>query len=247
MSLKGASFILSILVLMGAPMLSAQTTPNTNPPPVPPAVNPAPPNNPAPAPAPAPVQMNPAPSPTQNPPNAPNPNVPNAPAPPPNPGNSTFNPNVAPPPPAPVPEQTFIGPGGTMTKTPANGKKPPSLREIEANATKRLKSPFMIPTDLFLKIKRIEGEKQDTAIDPGIDPKRRWPLRSYSLVGVLTNVSKPKALITDPEGNVHTYRMKEFIANSGAFITAIEEGEIVIFERGVELVMKLQTTGKTNK
>ena len=58
-------------------------------------------------------------------------------------------------------------------------------------------------------------------------------------MGVLTNVSTPKALITDPNGKLHTYKLKEFIANSGAFITEIDDDEVVIFERGIEFVMKL--------
>ncbi len=175
-------------------------------------------------------------------PNQPTPSMPNSPPPEPSP-----MPMPAPIPP-PQPESPPNNPpASSNANTPKNlPKKAPTLREVEANISKRVKSPFMIPTDLYLKIKRKQGEKMDQAIDMSIDPKRRWPLKSYRLVGVLTNVAKPKALITDPSGKLHSYKTKEFIANSGAFISEIAEGEVVIIERGTELIMQLQDLREQN-
>lgn len=141
------------------------------------------------------------------------------------------------------------GPALPSLSTPATAKeksdaaKAPkaTFKDIEANASLRNKSPFMIPTDLYLRIKRRQGEKVvENVIDDNISPKVRWPIRSYTLIGVLTGVKVPKALIQDKDGKIHTFRSKEFIANSGGYISEIGNGEVIVVERGAEFKLSLK-------
>ena len=115
------------------------------------------------------------------------------------PQNQPVNPPPVPPPPptpvAPIPLNNV--PQIPIAPPPSGGLRP-SLKDIEANVSLRNKSPFMIPTDLYVRIKRKQGERiVEGLIDNNVDPKVRWPIRNYTLVGVLSKVKNPKALISD--------------------------------------------------
>jgi Tfp pilus assembly protein PilP len=120
-----------------------------------------------------------------------------------------------------------------------------AIKEIEALAKQRNKSPFMIPNELYLRIKRKEREKvTENVIDNNADPKVRYPLRSYTLVGILTGMKIPKALIRDRDGRTHIFRPKEFIANNGGYLTEISNGEVIIVEQGSEVKLKIKKEDK---
>lgn len=204
------------------------------------------------APAPAPGAVTPAPAPA-NPPASP-PAVPAGGTPPPAAAAETLPPLDPANPPA-VLAPLNAEPNMPSLVTPGADKKganepevnasKPSVKEIEMNSTLRNKSPFMIPTDLYLKIKRRMGEKVvEKVIDDSVGPKLRWPLRSYSLVGIYAGVKIPKALIVDKEGKIHTFRTKELIANSGGYISEIGNGEVIVVERGAEIKLTLKKDSK---
>lgn len=216
-----------------------------------PAVSPAPAQGAPPAALPAPGNINPQPqgggapalpagaSGTQAPPPALDPNAP--------PPGNTVNPipNVL----TPVntgPLPSLVSPTGDKSKGGKPEKeKQPTYKEIEMNSALRNKSPFMIPTELYLKIKRRQSERiVENVIDDNVSPKIRWPLRSYTLIGVLGGVKVPKALIQDRDGKIHTYRNKELIANSGGYITEIGNGEVIVVERGAEIKLSLKKDSK---
>jgi len=138
------------------------------------------------------------------------------------------------------PLPSLVNPGDDG-KSAKKAEKAPTYKEIEMNSTLRNKSPFMIPTELYLKIKRRQSEKVvENVIDDSVSPKIRWPLRSYTLIGVLGGVKVPKALIQDRDGKIHTFRNKELIANSGGYISEIGNGEIIVVERGAEIKLSLK-------
>lgn len=141
---------------------------------------------------------------------------------------------------------SLVTPGAEKgAKEPEADANKPSIKDIEMNSALRNKSPFMIPTDLYLKIKRRIGEKVvEKTVDDNVSAKLRWPLRSYSLVGIYAGVKIPKALIVDKEGKVHTFRTKELIANSGGYISEIGNGEIIVVERGAEIKLTLKKDSK---
>jgi Tfp pilus assembly protein PilP len=112
---------------------------------------------------------------------------------------------------------------------------------IPPNSGLRVKSPFMIPNELYIKIKKKIGEKPNTIdIDEAIEVRLRWPLKDYKLVGVIYDTKKPKALIADRQGKVHVYREKELIANAGGYLVEINNGEVIVVEKGAEVKLQLK-------
>lgn len=122
-------------------------------------------------------------------------------------------------------------------------------KELLAKANIRNKSPFMIPTELFLRIKRALGEKAANSglIDTSIEVRRRWPIKDYTLVGVIWRVKNPKAMISDREGRVHIFKLKDYIANAEGYISEINNGEVIVVERGAEVKLELKTTSSGKK
>lgn len=115
-----------------------------------------------------------------------------------------------------------------------------TYKEIQANPSLRNKSPFMIPTDLYIRIKKRQGEKiVEGVIDDTVDARLRWPIRNYTLVGILSGVSSPKAIVADANGKTHVFRTNDIIANAGGVVTQITTGEVTVLERGVEVRLKL--------
>lgn len=112
---------------------------------------------------------------------------------------------------------------------------------IPVSSDQRVKSPFMIPNELYIKIKKKIGEKPNTIdIDDAIEVRLRWPLKDYKLVGVIYDTKKPKAMIADRDGKVHVYREKELIANAGGYVAEINNGEVIIVEKGAEVKLQLK-------
>ena len=112
---------------------------------------------------------------------------------------------------------------------------------IPISSDQRVKSPFMIPNELYIKIKKKMGEKPNLiVIDEAVEARLRWPLKEYKLVGVIYDTKKPKAMIADREGKVHVYREKELIANGGGYVAEINNGEVIIVEKGAEAKLQLK-------
>lgn len=112
---------------------------------------------------------------------------------------------------------------------------------IPVSSDQRVKSPFMIPNELYIKIKKKIGEKPNTIdIDDAVEVRLRWPLKEYKLVGVIYDTRKPKAMIADREGKVHVYREKELIANAGGYVAEINNGEVIVVEKGAEVKLQLK-------
>lgn len=108
----------------------------------------------------------------------------------------------------------------------------------------RKKSPFMIPNELYKRIKKNQAVKvvtSDGSVDDSVEVRRRWPLNVYRLVGVLWNVKKPKALIRDKDGTVNVYKVRDYIANAEGYVAEINNGEVIVVERGAEIKLKLLT------
>lgn len=98
--------------------------------------------------------------------------------------------------------------------------KPKSLLDREADATKPIIDPAVY-------------------IDARIEPIRRFPLRNYTLVGIIFDVENPKAMIKDPEGNMHMVSKKQRIGNQEGVIEAIERGEVKVEEKGKQFSIRL--------
>lgn len=123
-----------------------------------------------------------------------------------------------------------------------------ALDELEKKVSERVKDPFMIPNDIYLMIKQklletaLDTDK--SKVDDTLHPKWRWPLRFYKLVAVIWNVSKPKAMITDRDRNMHMYYVGDEIGNRGGVITSIEDGYVNVIEEDREYKLSMYNESK---
>lgn len=146
---------------------------------------------------------------------------------------------------APVAPQ--IPPGVLQSQPLSNPNVPPAQsgvitnsRDLDKKVAGRVKAPFMLPNHIYIKLKRKQGNIEGEGfVDESVEPQRRWALRNYTLVGIIWNVSRPKAMITDKQGALHMFYVKDKIGNNEGQITAIHNGEVVISEKGSETRLRL--------
>lgn len=126
---------------------------------------------------------------------------------------------------------------------------PPTNGGVSGNGANNIpgnrnKSPFMIPTELYNRVKQMQTVKtspSEGTVDSQIEVRRRWPLRDYTLVAVMWDVKSPKAMIADRENKLHVFRVKDYIANSEGYVSEITNGEVIVVERGAEIKLKLKS------
>lgn len=104
------------------------------------------------------------------------------------------------------------------------------------------RDPFAKPKSLIDK----ELEREKPTIDPSvyidmrIEAIRRYPLRNYTLVGIIFDVENPKAMVKDQENNMHLLTKNQRIGNQEGLIVKIERGELVVEEKGKLVTIKLR-------
>ena len=81
-------------------------------------------------------------------------------------------------------------------------------------------------------------------------PLQRFDLEQLKLVGIIWDVTAPKAMILDPAGKGYVVKVNERIGRNNGYIARIREGEIIVVESTTGLdgklvyvtkLMKLQT------
>lgn len=108
-------------------------------------------------------------------------------------------------------------------------------KELEKKILGRTKDPFMLPNHLYLKIKRKLGDIQGEGyIDEGVAPQLRWALKRYKLIAIIWNVKRPKAIIADQKEDTHLFYLNDRIGNNEGVITSINDGEVLVNEKGTE-------------
>lgn len=152
------------------------------------------------------------------------------------------------PPPAPPVAQ----PPAELPKLPEPPPIPPTEpgadldSEIPANDFERLaptaRDPFAKPKSILEKEIEVSKPIIDPSvyIDTRIEAIRRYPLRNYSLVGIIFDVENPKAMVKDPDNNMHLLTITQRIGNQEGQIVKIERGELVVEEKGKLVTIKLQ-------
>ena len=131
---------------------------------------------------------------------------------------------------------------------PAQPASPPPV--ADGSRQIRMKDPFMIPNKLFETLRDRDLAAQapppeepvapkDRTIDESVDPKIRWPLTQYKVVGVISGVANPRASVMDPTGKYHTYFVNNKIGNAEGVITSIKNGELTISEGGTEIKLRV--------
>lgn len=71
-------------------------------------------------------------------------------------------------------------------------------------------------------VKRVDIETRD--------PLQMYPTDKYSVIGILWEVNKPRAMVRDPDGVVHVVVKNTRIGKNEGYVAVIREGEIVVVE-----------------
>ncbi|MEO0335779.1 MAG: pilus assembly protein PilP, partial [Pseudomonadota bacterium] len=61
-------------------------------------------------------------------------------------------------------------------------------------------------------------------------PLQRFDLDQLNLLGIIWDISDPKAMFKDPNGEIHIVGLEERIGRKNGYIAVIREGEVVVVE-----------------
>ena len=169
-----------------------------------------------------------------------------------NPANSS--PPQIPAPAAPLPPNGIL-PGSTLPSVvtppvatppslPPNAitetkSRPSGLGDQPAGSEDFKRDPFRLPEYILNRLKVVPVVDAGR-IDDMVEPLRRWPLSSYSLIGIIWDVKNPKALVLDFQKKVHVVRIRDKIANRGGVITSIGEGSMTVMQEKLPQVLRLK-------
>jgi type IV pilus assembly protein PilP len=73
--------------------------------------------------------------------------------------------------------------------------------------------------------------KDDEKLPPvPTDPLQMYDISQFRLVGILWQVSTPKAVVRDPVGKMHMIYRETKIGRNSGFVASIREGEVLVVE-----------------
>lgn len=120
------------------------------------------------------------------------------------------------------------------------------------NGIKQISNPqnLLGDRDPFQRPKYIDDLEADATATVNIDKTederveaiRRWPLRDYKAKAIMWDIQNPKVIIVDRKGTLHLLKKNYRIGNRSGMITAINEGEIIVTENGIPVVIKIEST-----
>lgn len=84
------------------------------------------------------------------------------------------------------------------------------------------KDPFAQPA--------IEKPLPPGAFHGPVLPLQKFKLEQLSLIGVIWDVSRPRAMFKDPSGKVHVVGPNAKLGDMNGYVAAIREGEVVVIE-----------------
>lgn len=100
-------------------------------------------------------------------------------------------------------------------------------------ATQPFLEPFIYDDagrrDPFVKYKELDPMVNNAMAGPLL-PLQRYDLEQLKLVGVIWNVKNPKAMISDPNNQIHVLGKDDRIGRNNGYIAVIREGELVVVE-----------------
>ncbi len=106
------------------------------------------------------------------------------------------------------------------------------------------RDPFQRPKYIDdIEADSIRNANLDSTEDEKIEAIRRWPLRDYHATAIMWDIKSPKVMFVDRKGTLHLLKKNYRIGNRNGIITAITEGEIIITERGIPVVMTIEAAG----
>ena len=104
------------------------------------------------------------------------------------------------------------------------------------------RDPFQPPKYIDnLEAPANKGDSRDPSIDEKVEAIRRWPLRDYKVVAIMWDSQNPKVVVSDRLGTLHLLKKNYRIGNLKGMITSIDEGEIIVTEKELPVVMKIES------
>lgn len=114
-------------------------------------------------------------------------------------------------------------------------------------ARRGLKDPFSLNGRLQLSAGKSLFNLQGPGSDDWksrIEPLTRYPLDQYVLVGAITGVKKPRALLVDPDGGGHVVKVGQLIGKEKARVVSVR-GDAMVVQYGTSSVLGSRTGRRT--
>ena len=109
----------------------------------------------------------------------------------------------------------------------------------------RIKDPFMLPNHLYLTVKKKLSEVVGEGyVDDSVEPQKRWALKYYKVVAIISNVKSPKAMVTDKMKDLHIFRIGDRIGNNGGVVASIGNGQMIVRDSEIETTLRLERADK---
>jgi len=141
-------------------------------------------------------------------------------------------------PPAPAPTAPAVGGAPADPAQPTNsqgdaaGKSP-----FQAPSAASILSTFMqpFPYDPQGRKDPFQPPVVDRPMPPGafhgpVLPLQSFRLEQLTLIGIIWDVAKPRAMFRDSNGRVHVVGVNAKIGSQNGYVAAIREGEVVVIE-----------------
>lgn len=88
-----------------------------------------------------------------------------------------------------------------------------------------------IPKEETTQSATAKTAEQSTSIPKrGLEALEFFDLSQLKVTAIIWNTKKPRAMVVDPNGVMHTVKIKTRIGQRNGFVVAIREGEIVVVE-----------------
>lgn len=129
-----------------------------------------------------------------------------------------------PPPPPPPPPMD----GSESSETPNQGGPDGLSIELESFLEPYIYDPKG-RRDPFKPYVDAPGDEGGVVAGPLL-PLQQYDIEQLKLVGIIWNVTDPKAMFVDPKSQVHIVRRDERIGRKNGYVAVIREGEVVVVE-----------------
>ena len=161
----------------------------------------------------------------------------------------TMRPQEMPQAPQQAPQQVEVSPN-VKNENPAQKALEAVLNEQDLqNGVKQItnslgdRDPFQRPKYIDdLESDLIKNANIDTTEDDRVEAIRRWPLRAYKAIAIMWDIQNPKVMVVDPKGTLHLLKKNYRMGNRNGMITAINEGEIIVTESSIPVVIKIEAS-----
>lgn len=136
-----------------------------------------------------------------------------------------------PPPPLPAIKPETSATGATQPTSPATAPRPTN-ESISAELESFLE-PFIYDPkgrrDPFRPFVEATALDENELSGPLL-PLQQYEIDQLKLVGIIWNVTDPKAMFVDPKNQVHIVRRDERVGKKNGYVAVIREGEVVVVE-----------------